>query len=182
MKGLWRKAFAMATAGIGVAGLVGPHPARAQTSLEYSVKANYLIRFAAFVEWPPQAFSSPQAPVTICVLGRDPFGRSLVQAANAQTAFGRPLVIYNHAAGRSVAGCHMVYVGAGADVGSYATLEQPTLWVTDGTVSAQRGMIHFVVDRNRVRFHIDERAATAQRLSISSRLLALALSVEGSGR
>ena len=40
-------------------------------------------------------------------------------------------------------------------------------------------MIHFVIDDDRVRFHIDLQAASRSRLSISSRLLNLALSVRG---
>ena len=42
-------------------------------SLEYSVKANYLVRFAAFVDWPAQAFADSRSPVVLCVAGRDPF-------------------------------------------------------------------------------------------------------------
>ena len=59
-----------------------------QTSLEYSVKANYLVRFAAFVEWPATSFADSRSPVVICVAGRDPFNGVLERAARAQTAHG----------------------------------------------------------------------------------------------
>ena len=49
--------------------------------------------------------------------------------------------------------------------------------VTDGASSGPRGIIHFVVVGGRVRFFIDQASAERRRLSISSRLLALALGV-----
>ena len=62
-------------------------PAAAQTpSLESAVKAAYLTKFIPFIQWPDTAFASPAAPVTICVLGDDPFGPSLDMACNLATA------------------------------------------------------------------------------------------------
>ncbi len=151
-----------------------------QSDLEYSVKANYLIRFAAFVEWPPRAFATPQAPLVICVAGRDPFGAGLDRAARGQTAFGRPLAVRRPATREDIAVCHIVYVGqGGASLMEGVEGRQNLLQVTDAAVSAKRGMIHFAVSNGRVRFHIDLGAATRSRLAISSRLLNLALSVEG---
>ena len=63
------------------------------TNLEYSVKANYLVRFAAFVEWPRTSFADSRSPVVICVAGRDPFDGVLERAAQTQTAHGRPLTV-----------------------------------------------------------------------------------------
>jgi hypothetical protein len=149
-----------------------------QANLEYSVKANYLVRFAAFVEWPPHAFSGPEAPVVICVAGRDPFGATLDNAARAQTAFGRRLTVRRPASAEATAGCHILYVGQGAGPLIPQTTQRPGLLVvTDSATGSGRGMIHFVVAEARVRFHIDQQAATRSGLSISSRLLNLALSV-----
>ena len=149
-----------------------------QSSLEYSVKANYLVRFAAFVEWPTQSFADSRSPVVLCVAGRDPFGGALDRAARAQTAYGRALIVRRPGTAEAAAACHILYVGAGG--GSLVPVGQPAiLRVTDGAVSADRGMIHFVVNDDRVRFHIDLQAASRSRLSISSRLLNLALSVRG---
>lgn len=150
-----------------------------QTDLEYSVKANYLVRFAAFVEWPPRAFSGPQAPVVICVAGRDPFGAALDRAARAQTAFGRALTVRRPASADGAAGCHILYVGQGAGALIPQTARRTGLLVvTDSAIASERGMIHFVVADARVRFHIDQQAAAHGGLSISSRLLNLALSVQ----
>lgn len=157
---------------------VAAAPQPAQTSLEYSVKANYLVRFAAFVEWPAQSFATSQSPVVICVVGRDPFNGALDRAARGQTAHGRALAVRRPGTAEAAAGCHILYVGrsGGAMVPEGP---RPVLLVTDGGVSSDRGMIHFVIDDDRVRFHIDLQAASRSRLSISSRLLNLALSVRG---
>lgn len=153
-------------------------PPSLQTNLEYSVKANYLVRFAAFIEWPSQAFADSRSPVVLCIAGRDPFGGALDRAARAQTAYGRALTVRRPATVEAAAGCHILYVGAGG--GSLVPAGRPAmLHVTDGAVSTDRGMIHFVVSNDRVRFHIDLEAASRSRLSISSRLLNLALSVRG---
>lgn len=156
--------------------LLGPEPARAQ-NLEYQIKANYLVRFAAFVEWPASAFTSPAAPLTLCLAGRDPFGRVIDQAAAAQTAHGRRIVVRRLTERMDAAGCHIAYRGAGADpIPSAPGL----LVVSDSAVAPDRGAIHFVIVSNRVRFRIDQAAAQQARLNISSRLLNLAVDVRGS--
>nr|WP_246328978.1 YfiR family protein [Brevundimonas lenta] len=148
-------------------------------SLEYAVKANYLVRFAAFVEWPPTAFEANSAPLIICVSGRDPFGETLDQAAGGQSAHGRRIGVRRLPAGAAMTGCHILYVGAGS--AAAANNRAAVLIVTDSAVTQQRGMIHFVVVSNRVRFHIDKAAATSSGLGMSSRLLNLAISVREGG-
>jgi hypothetical protein len=54
--------------------------------------------------------------------------------------------------------------------------QRPVLTVTDASASP-RGIIHFSIVGGRVRFLIDQSAATRRRLTISSRLLALAIGV-----
>jgi len=41
---------------------------------EYLVKAAFLYNFAKFVEWPEEAFYDDRSPLTLCILGEDPFG------------------------------------------------------------------------------------------------------------
>ena len=54
---------------------------------------------------------------------------------------------------------------------------QPILTVTDARSSSARGVIHFAIVGGRVRFFIDNAQAQARGLTISSRLLALAIGV-----
>jgi hypothetical protein len=177
-RGSWRALVAL------VWGLSAPAVAvsavqPAPQSLEYSVKANYLVRFAAFVEWPPRAFATPQSPVVICVVGHDPFRGTLDTAARAQTAYGRPLAVRRPGSREAAEGCHILYVGQGGG-GMIPQGPRSILVVTDAAApQTERGMIHFAISDNRVRFHIDLQQASRAGLSISSRLLNLALSVRG---
>lgn len=167
------------TLGLGV--LTGPATSRSATpaDLEYGVKAVYLVRFAAFVQWPAGRGGGGDTPIAICVIGRDPFGARLDTAANGQRVHGRPLVVRRLDYPAPLQPCDIVYVGRGADgLMRDAGAATGPLIVTDASASPHRGMIHFVVAEGRVRFHIDLRAAGRAGLTISSRLLNLALSVQ----
>lgn len=154
--------------------------ARDQQQLAYSVRATYLVRFAAFVAWPPRAFASPAAPVTICVLGRNPFGRLLADAARGQTAHGRAIQVRTVSTTAQAAACHVLYVGdGGAAAAAALPASHPVLRVTDADLTSRPGMIHFVVSAGRVRFQVDNVAARRAGLTISARLLGIATSVEG---
>ena len=154
-------------------------------SLEYAVKANYLVRFTAFVDWPPAALGPPSAPVNICVLGEVPFGDSLEQSAAGQTVNGRPVRIRHMSRVDAGSGCHVAYIGRASAQSTAEALRAlanaPVLTVTDARRGGDRGVIHFAVSDNRVRFHVDEATASRSGLSISSRLLSLALSVRRRG-
>lgn len=149
---------------------------------EAAVKATFLYRFGAFVEWPESAFKTPDAEVQLCVVGADPFGAALDEQVKNQHIAGRTIRVRRFADAAGIADCHILYVGANRVLSSDDALRAargaPTLTVTDAAVDPHtRGMIHFVVVDNRVRFHIDQVRAAERGLTISSRLLALALSV-----
>ena len=155
--------------------------ARAATALEKEVKATYLYKLAPFVEWPPRAFPSSNAPVTICVVGDDPFGPMLDQAVEGKTRGARPIVARRLERASPEAGCQIVYI-AGSRQQSVAdalhALEgAPVLTVTDAEPAERRGMVNFVRQDNRIRFEIDEAAASQCGVTISAKLLELAVSV-----
>jgi len=153
--------------------------ARAGESLESGIKATYLYKFAPFVDWPAGAFASPDAPVTICVAGSDPFGPSLDQVAGRERVGGRGIAVKHLASVGSGSGCHIAYLGGSAEqpVGqSLAALRgQPVLTVTDGAESGAHGIISFIVVDGRVRFQIDNAMAEENHIVISSKLLSLAV-------
>lgn len=150
--------------------------------LEYAVKATYLYKFVPFVEWPDSAFASPSSPVILCIVGADPFGDLVDRAVSGETAGRRPIEVRRlHSADRT-AGCHIMYVAGSATQSAaealHAVRGTPVLTVTDARQGgAARGIIHFVIRDDRVRFAVDDRAAAANGLEISSKLLSLATSV-----
>lgn len=149
---------------------------------EAAVKATFLYRFGAFVEWPETAFKTPESEAELCILGADPFGATLDEQVRNQHIAARPIHVRRLADASQITGCHILYVGANrllpVEEALRATRGAPVLTVTDSVTDANvRGMIHFVVVDSRVRFHIDQVRASESGLNISSRLLALALSV-----
>ena len=147
-------------------------PAGAQPS-EAAVKAAFLSKFPAYVGWP--AGRRAGEPVILCLVGRDPFGRTIDRAVRGQMIDGQPLQVKRLARPDDSAGCDLAFAANSAAL--EAMRGKPVLTVTDARSSVRRGMIHFVVVQGRVRFHIDEAAAVRSGLTINSRLLALALSV-----
>ena len=150
----------------------GPQP------IEYAVKANYLYKFAPFVQWPSAAFDTPTAPLSICIAGADPLGPALGEAVRGQRVNGHPIVVRRVDAVRPGLPCQILYVG-GEDTGAalQAVAHEPVLTVTDHIRSGAGGMIQFVMVAGHVRFSIDQAAAQGSGIAISSKLLGLAVSV-----
>lgn len=166
---------------LAAAGLVlGGTPARAQPTAE-AVQAAFIPKFARYVQWPAGVHPGQRQPFQLCVIGRDPYGRLLDQAAASETIDGRGVAVRRMASPDGAAGCHLAFVQGRteADTARFllALRGRPVLTVTDGSAGPQRGMVHFTIAGGRVRFFIDEAEAAARGLTISSRLLALALGV-----
>ena len=174
----WAAGLAMAPA-LGCAALAAPP----QPSLEAAVKATYLYKLGAFIDWPASAFDGPAAPLRLCVAGDDPFGALLDQAVRGQSITGRPISVTRvDRVARGVA-CQILFIaGSGSQPVAEALAEvrgSPVLTVTDGAQDpAARGIVDFVVKDNRVRFLIDAAAAGQAELAISSKLLSLSLRAE----
>lgn len=149
--------------------------AQAQTSQE-EVKATFVYRFASFVGWPPSAFANAEAPIRICVLGANPFARVLQRAVVGQRAGARAFDVRQIETTTELGACHAVYVtGERTEATLRAARGTPVITITDS--GGERGMIHFVLVDDRVRFHIDDASASESRLTIDPRLLNLARSV-----
>lgn len=148
--------------------------AAGQSLLEREVKATYLYKLAPFISWP----APPALPAfTICVVGRDPFGGLLDRAVADQKAEGRPIVVRRLASADPGTECQIAYLG-GSVRQSVADAEaayrgHPVLTVTDR--ASDRGIVDLEYVAGHVRFRIDLHQAAASGLSVSSKLLALAL-------
>jgi hypothetical protein len=148
--------------------------------LETAVKAAYLYKFGAFVEWPATAFDGPAAPVQICVAGADPFGALLDQAVRGQRIAGHPIAVLRVDRVDKGVPCHILFVAPSPRQPMAEALDKvrgsPVLTVTDdGPDPASRGVIDFVLRDGHIRFRIDGRAAGGDGLAISSKLLSLAV-------
>ncbi len=169
---------AIAAAAVLACALAGASWGADPSSLEYPIKATFLVKFGEFIEWPAGAADGDYA---ICLLGADSLRPALDQAARGQSVRGHPVAVRQLKDATEASGCKVVYFGD--DRGIDAALSQlrgkPVLTVTDQRVAVGRahGIVHFVIQENKVRFLIDDEAAAAHSLIISSKLLSLAVSV-----
>lgn len=167
-------------ASIALAATALPAPAAAQ-SLEQAVKAAFLPKFARYVTWPPPARPATGEPLTLCVIGVDPFGGALDKAVAGQRIEQTPMAVRRIVGVDAAAGCHVAFV-RGASAQAIAALgSRSVLTVTDSRYGGARGVIHFAMRDGRVSFHVDDALAARSRLDISSRLLSVALSVRQRG-
>ncbi|MEI9903755.1 MAG: YfiR family protein [Asticcacaulis sp.] len=166
-------AFAAAAAALFGAAPVQAAPAPA---LEAAIKATYLYKFAPFVTWPG---GDSTAPFTICIVGDDPFGAQLDRAVAGQSLDSRPFQIVRLDTITAQAPCAVAFLGGSRKQSITSALQAvhgaPILTVTDE--SDPPGIIAFEMQDDRVRFRIDQQAANDGGLTISSKLLSLALSV-----
>jgi hypothetical protein len=165
---------------LGLSGVILVTGARADVSLEYAVKAAYLPKFVPFITWPDTAFPNPTAPVTICVLGPDPFGGRLEQTVGGLKSGDRSIAVRHLPASDPSASCQVIFVG-NSDAAAEGTLDavkgKPVVTVTDSGLKTH-GVISFLIEANHVRFDIDDAAAAQSGLVISSKLLGLAHAVK----
>jgi YfiR/HmsC-like len=150
-------------------------PAQRTAFDEREVKAVFLFNFAQFVDWPANAFSSPEAPVVIGVLGNDPFGPLLDDVVRGEMAKGRPLIVVRFRRVEDISACHVLFISP-SEIRLYDHIltvlgDQPTLTVGETDNFTSLGMIRFLTDRNRVRLEVNVEKAKAAGLTISSNLL-----------
>ncbi|HEU5123058.1 MAG TPA: YfiR family protein [Verrucomicrobiae bacterium] len=157
-------------------------PAAAQdvSPTEYQLKAAFLFNFAKFVDWPSAAFTNSAAPLVIGVLGQDPFGKDLENTVRNKNISGRSIVARTVGSIPDARQCHILFISnseskrlreilEGLRGASVLTVGENEKFFVSG------GMVNFVVEGRKIRFQINDAAAKAAGLKISSKLLSLAL-------
>lgn len=148
---------------------------RAQPA-EHEIKAVFLFNFAQFVDWPPDAFADPAAPLVVGIYGEDPFGRLLDEAVHGETAHGRPLIVRRFRRGQDFGDCQILFVSErefsrwGAIRSRLAGQNILTVGESPGFAEAG-GMIELYNDGQRIRLRVNLTAARSAGLQLSSKLL-----------
>lgn len=143
---------------------------------EYQLKAVFLFNFAQFVEWPSSAFETPESPLSMCVLGSDPFGQELESVMQGEAINGRSIEVRRHLSAEEARDCHVLFVNQSSSEELRNTLEQlrgePVLTVGETTnFTRAGGVIRFFMEGSRVRLEVNPQAADAAQLRLSSKLL-----------
>ena len=153
--------------------------ASSQAVSEASVKAAYLYRFADYIDWSDQSFTTPDAPFVIGVMNADEIEAAIVQLTAGRRVGAHPIVPRVVRPGEPLQGVNMLFVGREAPERVRATVaaaeKQGAIVVTEGEGGLESGSsINFVVAGNRVGFEVSTVAAERSGHHISARMLAVA--------
>jgi len=143
------------------------------------VKAAFLYNFVKFVEWPFTP-GAQEGPIEICMLGKDPFRGALELVVDGKTVNGRALIIRHIGDIAAARSCQVLFVSTSeADRVSEITKAVRgwnILTVSEiNRFSERGGIINFLMEGQRVRFRINTKMAASAGLTISSKLLQLAV-------
>jgi uncharacterized protein DUF4154 len=153
-----------------------------QMPSQYDVEAAYLFNFGKFITWPASA-GTQNKPLTICVIGEDPFGPSLDHIVSGEKIDGRTVVDKKLSSADEALSCSILYISP-SEANRLARIlsvvkDAPVLTVSDIPEFADHGgMIQFVLHENRVRFVVNLGPTQRDGLALSSELLKVALSVK----
>lgn len=149
---------------------------------EHEVKAAFLYNFTKFIDWPEDAFSAPDSPFAIAILGPALLSADLEKAVRGRKVAGRDVVIRICRTATEAAVAQMVFVVA--DDATVRELLQrvdgrPVMLVGESErFLRQGGTIAFMFEAdNKVRFAINMAMADRARLRISAQLQKLAKSI-----
>lgn len=142
---------------------------------EYQVKAMYLCRIAALVEYPNREVGTYK----VGVLGSSPFRRDLHKLMDAQTVRGLPIQVKYGRRIEELLDCQLVFICESEEYLIEDILVplrgRPILTVSDSQAAALKGvMVSFFYDRRRVGLEVNLEAVRGGKLALSSYLLKIA--------
>jgi hypothetical protein len=148
--------------------------------VEYRIKAAYIFNFAKFVSWPSSVFPSPESPIVIGILGKDPFGNEIDETIAGKAIEQRPLRVKRLTDTDSLEGCHILFIASSERKVLPQILQKlgklPILTVGEmDEFTGVGGMIRFFPYENNIRFEVDLEPVEAAGLKISSQLLQVAI-------
>jgi hypothetical protein len=150
-------------------------------SSESSVKAAYLYKLPAYVEWPRGRFEQPNSAITIGVLGADDVAEALTVISAGRTVNGRPIRVRRLQSDEGLPDVHVLFLGRTALIDGVAAT-QGILTVTDTQGERAESVIDFISVNGRIRFEVHLNAAERNGLRLHSGLLDVAARVHGAPR
>ncbi len=151
---------------------------------EYQVKAAFLFNFAKFTEWPNHAWPSRDAPLNLCVMGKDPFGGAVLATFEARRIGSREFRSHTGLALDELAGCQILFIASSEERNLPAIMRavatRPILTISDiGGFVEDGGMIGLLTLDDRILFDVNLAASERASLKLSSQMLKLAHRVTG---
>lgn len=180
----WRSRYAAMIRIARIAGALvwctGVAVSSAANTREYDIKAAFLYRFTAYVEW-STAQSDSDEVFTVGVVGDDRVNEA-VAALEQKSVNGRPIAVVriDSITDSNLEHCHMLFISASAGpeleagLASLAAVNVLTVGETEG-FAERGGVIELRKKKNKISFAINRSAARNAQLRVNARLLDLAV-------
>jgi hypothetical protein len=145
---------------------------------EAEIKAAFVFNFAKFVQWPESAFSRPQSPILLCLIGNDGSDAAFA-AVDHKIAQGREVQVRRQVRLEDARSCHILYIAeterARLAPALQAVAGASVLTISDADRFAENGgVIGLYRLDDRMQFAVNLERARGASLQISSQLLKLA--------
>lgn len=149
------------------------------SSRAMEIQAGFLVKFCAYVKWPKSAFSGPDDPIIIGIVGRDPFGSTVDKIARSFKAKGRNVEIRRFSNSASITKSHVLFIPSSeqkniCEISEVLSGGSVLLVSNAPAFLEQSGIINFVMVGKKIRFNISRTNYQKAGLVISSKLLAVA--------
>jgi len=164
-----------------------------ELQLEYKVKAAFLYNFLKFVDWPAERMADSNEPITIGIIGKDPF-RDAFESIKDKKIRDRKVAVRRFKGLKqleesdpnqtrrqydALRKCHLLFVCPSEERNVRKILkivrDHPVLTVGDtrGFLEAG-GVLNFLTENDKLRFEINIAVAEQAKLKIRAQLLRLA--------
>ncbi|WP_265946550.1 YfiR family protein [Dechloromonas sp. A34] len=152
-----------------------PATTQAEEATEYTLKAVLYYRLSQFVYWP--ADKPAPKPMSLCVVGKNPFGNALAQLNLSSGSAEIQL------APADIAACQMIFIprSEAANLASWLERAAPRQLVTVSDIpgfARSGGMIELPLEGERVGIVINRRTAQKKGFEFNAQLLRLARVIE----
>jgi hypothetical protein len=146
---------------------------------EYAVKAAFIVNFIVLTQWPDDGGSKALDMVTLCVVSDNHLPEPL-QALEGKQVGSKTIHVVTATPDTTLPDCQVVFYMQDVDSENLvrtltAVRYAPVLTIGENdNVTRLGGTIHFYENQGRLRFVINLKAVTEQKLKMSSRLLQVA--------
>jgi hypothetical protein len=153
---------------------------------EATMKAIYSFKFGKFAQWPQSKLSDNNTSLGFCIFGKNPFDLSAIDAIEGKQVKGKTLHVELFENGLlpddALPSCHIIFVSQSEKLRLQNILDtlryQPILTVSDiEGFSRNGGMITLIKTGDQIQFEINPDAVNRAGLSISSKLVELAKTI-----
>ena len=140
--------------------------------------------FIQFIEWPDSAFPKGRHKLSICVVGKDPFGKSLDKIADIKKTKKREFIFKRFVSPDEMEDCHILFISSSEKDNLEKILKRvkfkATLIVGDTPGFEKKGVgINFFFKKDKIWFECNLDALSKANLKVSSHMLALGRTIKG---